>query len=156
MGFEVAIITFLQSANNTFSDYLIFILTHLGDEIFFIAVAGSVYWCINKRFAYRLVNVYFVSLASIELLKNTFARPRPFDAHSDTIRSIISDTHGYSFPSGHSHSIASLSTQMAIYYRKTDIFRKVLVVGIIATLTVMFTRMYLGQHYLSDVIVGQV
>lgn len=145
---EIAINQALQSVSNPFLNGLMLVLTELGDDILFIAVAVLLYWCINKRYAFQFLSVYFAGQACVELIKATVARPRPFNY--DGVVSIGDKTHGYSFPSGHSHSISNISTQLSIKTKKWYI----ILVGAILTAIVMFTRIYLGQHFLTDTLVG--
>ncbi len=152
MGWEQTLIKGLQSLSNAFFDAVNLGITYLGDEIFFIVVAVVLYWCVDKKFAYKFMNVYILSVAANEGLKSIVARRRPYLVEG--IRSIGKETGGYSFPSGHSQSIANISTQINMRWRE-GVPRKVfLPVGIAITALVMFSRMYLGQHYLTDVIVG--
>ena len=152
MNAEVIIIEFLQQAE--FLKWPMFILTFLGDELFFVTAVSVLYWCYDKRFAYRLANVYFLSVGCTELLKNTISRPRPYVSH-ESVRGAFGKTGGFSFPSGHSQSIANLSTQSFLESRRKKAhIQKVLYIGISATLVVMLSRMFLGQHYLTDVLAG--
>ena len=152
MSWEQTIIRGLQAIGNAFFDAVNIGITYLGDEIFFIVVAVLLYWCVDKRFAYKFMNVYILSVAANEGLKSLVKRARPYTREG--IRSIGAETSGYSFPSGHSQSIANISTQVNMRWKK-NVARKVfLSVGIVATVLVMFSRMYLGQHYLTDVLMG--
>lgn len=154
MPWEAQFIEWLQRASCGFLDASSIGLTYLGDEIFFLVVALILYWCIDKRFAFRLITVYIGGVSVCEGLKGLVGRPRPFDAYADSVRSIGSKTSGYSFPSGHSQSISNLSTQSYLQYRKTRAGRPILIAGICAVVVVMLTRLYLGQHYLTDVLTG--
>ena len=145
---EIAINQALQSLSCPFLDSIMLVLTEAGDDLLFIAVAAILYWCIDKRYAFKFLTVYFAGQACVEVLKNSFARPRPF-THEGVI-SIGEETHGYSFPSGHSHSIANISTQLSIKTKKWY----VILTGAVLTAIVMFSRIYLGQHYLTDTLVG--
>ncbi len=145
---EIAINQALQSFSNGFLDNLMLVLTEFGDDLIFIAIAVLLYWCINKRYAFQFLSVYFAGQACVEIIKMSVARPRPFNY--DGVVSIGEKTHGFSFPSGHSHSIANISTQLSLKTKKWY----VIVIGAFMTLTVMFTRIYLGQHFLTDTLVG--
>ena len=145
---EIAINQALQSIANPFLNGLMLALTELGDDILFIAVAVLLYWCIDKRYAFKFLTVYFVGQACVEVIKTTVARPRPFT--QEGVISIGEQTHGFSFPSGHSHSISNISTQLSIKTKKWY----VILTGALLTAIVMFSRVYLGQHYLTDTLVG--
>lgn len=152
MLFEANLIELLQHMSTGFTDVLFTGITQLGTELAFMAVAVVLYWCIDKRYAHRLFNVYILGVAFTNFLKLGFKRMRPFDAYPDKVRSIGDPETTYSFPSGHTESIASLSTMLTIKYGKK--YTAVPVVCGCATLLVMISRMYLGQHYLSDVFCG--
>lgn len=139
---------YLQQFSGGFLDTLNIILTQFGGEIFFLAVAVFLYWCVDKKFGFKLINVYLLSCVAMTGLKNVIKRPRPWA--DGTVKSIGTKESGYSFPSGHSHSAANLFTQASLKTRRAS----VITVGALITLIVMFTRLYLGQHYLSDVIAG--
>lgn len=147
MGEEL-INVWLQGGSNAFLDSLMLILTQMGDELFFLIIVMLAFWCVDKRFGFKMVNVYLIGTITSTVMKNIFRRPRPYTL--ETVRSIGEETGGFSFPSGHSHSIANLSSQISLRYKRAW----VIVTAAAVTLTVMFTRVYLGQHYLTDVIAG--
>ena len=106
---ETNIILWLQTLSNPVLDYIMLGLTQLGSEILFLVAAVILYWCVDKKFAFRFMNVYILGVSLNEGLKAIIRRPRPFVAHPDEIRSIGDPTHGYSMPSGHSQSIANVA-----------------------------------------------
>lgn len=151
MQFEADLIKLLQRSSNAFGDAVFLGISQLGTELAFMAVAVVLYWCIDKVYAHRFFNVYILGVAMTNFLKLGFKRTRPFNAYDD-VRSIGDPETTYSFPSGHTESIASLSTLLTVKYGKRR--RAVPIVCAGATLLVMISRMYLGQHYLSDVLCG--
>lgn len=146
--FEVQIIQGIQLMRNAFFDWIFSAVTVLGDEMFFIAVAMLLFWCVDKRFGFKLINVYLLGCCVVEGVKNVVARRRPYTY--DGVESVTEPTGGYSFPSGHSHSISNLSTQISLQYRK----KRVWIPAVVLCVVIAFSRLYLGQHFLSDVIVG--
>lgn len=84
------------------------------------------------------------------LLKNVFARPRP-----DIMGFYVFD--GYSFPSGHSvmSSVFYLYIASLILEKgKTKNKYAFACFPIILLISIGFSRIYLGAHYLSDVLTG--
>lgn len=146
--FELEIIKHIQMMRSPFFDAIFTGITHLGDELAFIVVAVAFYWAVDKRFGFKMINVYLIGCSVLEGVKNLVARPRPYTY--DGVVSVTDPTGGYSFPSGHSHSVANLSAQVSMRYRRSYVIAPLAAI----CLLVAFSRLYLGQHFLSDVIVG--
>lgn len=150
MDFELDIIHFLQSLRNTFLDFFFESSTILGEEVTLIIVLGYVYWCYDKVAGEKMGFIIFISLSVNNLLKVVFQRTRPYLVDS-TIENLRPETsQGYSFPSGHTQ-IAS-TTFFGLYY----LIKKnwLLILAIIASTLVAISRMYIGVHYLTDVLAG--
>lgn len=103
------------------------------------------------RFAYILPIHVTISVIFNMILKNIFARPRP-----EMIRLI--DETGFSFPSGHA-MVTMVAYGYLIYVVHHYIQQKWLRYSLIAFLifiivSVGLSRIYLGVHYLTDVLAG--
>ncbi len=82
-------------------------------------------------------------------LKYAVNRPRPFVTYPDIIQK---DTHvgPYSFPSGHTSSAFALATSVSLCYPKWYIIAP----AFAWAFTVGYSRMRLGVHFPTDVLVG--
>ncbi len=153
---EIAIIKSIQSISNAFFDVFFLTVTRLGEEFFFLFLFSILYWCISKSTAMKMGLFYGVS-ASINLtMKRIINRPRPYLV-DDGIRN-VKQAIGTSFPSGHSQSYGVLASFIGLElhrkkYGKTSrvIFTIALLLG---AFLVPISRMYLGQHYLTDTLAG--
>ena len=85
-------------------------------------------------------------------LKEIFKRPRPFTVDGvDTPFGY--ETTGYSFPSGHAQASGILGyTAYDLYKKHHKNWLKWL--GLFIVIVVPISRVYLAQHYLTDVLVG--
>ena len=88
------------------------------------------------------------------ILKNVFSMPRPkqFFAPGQYAFFIDGVTHtGFaSFPSGHSTSVFALATILALLEKN----KKTNVAYLLGAVAVGYSRIYLGQHFLNDVLMG--
>ncbi|MGF7002088.1 membrane-associated phospholipid phosphatase [Lachnospiraceae bacterium PFB1-21] len=127
-------------------------ITFFGEELVIICVVCTLYWCVNKRFAYLLALNYFVAGLFVQTLKITFRIPRPWilDPNFKAVESALPGATGYSFPSGHTQGATSLYTNLALRSKKGWLK----IVFSCAFLLVGFSRMYLGVHTPKDVLVS--
>jgi undecaprenyl-diphosphatase len=136
-------------------NWLLEVLTTPGGAVFRILVFLAVLaWLVRKR-AWPIAAWVLTAMVVIgpltSLLKELFGRIRPdFDEGGARLESL-------SYPSGHASGIASLVTiaLILVWPVLSARARRVwLVVGVLAVLVVGLTRMWLGVHYLSDVVGG--
>ena len=70
---------FLQGIRNPILDGFFSLVTHLGEETFFLAFAILFFWCINKREGYYILITGLVGTLVNQLAKLFFRGPRPWD-----------------------------------------------------------------------------
>ena len=139
-AFELQFLKWLESMRTDF-------FTSLFEGITILFVV-ALWFAVDSRLAQK---VFFVTICSMGLngvVKNIAQVPRPFDKGIVPVRQETAT--GFSFPSGHTQNFSTWSTLFAIEFKKK--WLTVLVAVFIAL--VAFSRLYLGVHYPSDVIVG--
>ena len=147
-AFELQFLKWLESIRTGFLTAVFEGITILGEETLIILLVVALWFAVDSRLAQK---VFFVTICSTGLngvVKNIAQVPRPFDKGITPVRQETAT--GFSFPSGHTQNFATCSTLFAIQLKKK--WFTVLVSVLMAL--VAFSRLYLGVHYPSDVIVG--
>ena len=116
----MTILRLLENIRTPFGEQFFQLLTYFGEELLVIVVICSLYWCFNKKAAYRIGLIYFTAGLTVQVLKITFRIPRPWVLDSDfkAVESAIPAATGYSFPSGHTQSGTCLYAPLAAQAKK--------------------------------------
>ncbi len=148
------ILRFIESIRLPFFDVLFSLITRLGESAVTIVVIIPIFWCINKKLGYKLIYSALYSLGINQFLKILVKRPRPWveDKTFKPVKGAKGAATGYSFPSGHTANAAVLFGNLLIAFKKAWV--KALFAVVI--LLIAFSRLYLGVHFLSDVLVSLV
>lgn len=131
-------------------------LTFLGDGRFSLLLIAL--FLVMRRWseAGQLLTSFLLSALLAQILKNIFSMPRPkqFFAPGQYAFFIDGVTHtGFaSFPSGHSTSVFALATILALLEKN----KRANVAYLFGAVAVGYSRIYLGQHFLNDVVTGAV
>lgn len=143
---------FLEGLRTPVLDAFFSFITNFGDEIGFLVLALTIYWCVNKRYGYYIFLVGLSGTVLNQFMKLWFRIPRPWvlDSSFTIVESAREGAGGYSFPSGHTQNIVCTAGGLSVCVRN-----KWVRIGC-WTLAIMvaFSRMYLGVHTPLDVSVA--
>ncbi|MEW9124238.1 MAG: phosphatase PAP2 family protein [Thermotaleaceae bacterium] len=133
-------------------DKLIPLMTSLGGAFFtittsitFIVFGGNPLKIIGWQCLATLASSHIF----VHYLKKKFTRPRPF-LNLSNIHTYNTHLYDYSFPSGHTTAAFSIAAILSFYFSNLSW----MLIGI--AFIVGFSRVYIGVHYPSDVLVGMV
>jgi len=120
----------------------------LGSEDFFMLVLPALYWSVNADLGLRVGVILLIGSSLNDMLKLAFHAPRPYWV-STKIKAFASET-GFGLPSGHSNYSVGVWGMLASQIKK----RWAWVIAIFLMLMVGISRMYLGVHFPTDVLLG--
>jgi membrane-associated phospholipid phosphatase len=137
-------------------DYFFMVFTFLGDGLFVIAIALILFFLKKRILSLMIISSYALSGIIAQALKYFFEEARPAVYLEKTNYPYFIDEvtlHNlHSFPSGHTASAFALAAALAFAMRNKNYSILFL---LMATL-VGYSRIYLGQHFMDDVLAGSV
>lgn len=153
LGLTINVVEWIQSFQSGFLDFFFIFISFTGEQYVYITVLGIVYWTYNKKFG----EFIGMSLAFTAVVNNTLKElvnaPRPYTEYPDRVTNLRSSTStGMSFPSGHTQTFSTFLFALAFYIKKKWLF----ITASILVVLMMTSRIYLGVHYLEDVIVAAI
>lgn len=151
---DTAVINFFESIRTPILTGFFKFVTFWGEWPIVLAVVAIISFIIFRRLKMMpALILWFATIGSAidaHILKALVHRPRP-------IISIIENS-SFSFPSAHATLAAAcygFIIYLAAMHAKNKRLRKVIIIGgSIAVALIAISRLYLGAHYLSDVVAG--
>ncbi len=122
------------------------VITELGSDYFYVVLVAIGFWAVDKRASILIAFVLIISVVSNYWLKITFRNPRP----PSTNWLPGTDASNYSLPSGHAQNSTTLWGWLGIKI-------KTWWMGVLSAVLIMLiglSRIYIGVHWLSDILLG--
>ena len=146
---------FLTVRGDTLTSFFMFV-TWWGSWMIIVPLAAGISFVLYARGRFTLVRMLWVTLVSAEtttfILKLVVARPRPLGG--------LVTENDFSFPSGHATiAVAFYGSLALVLLKQTSIpWIKYLIIGLTSSVVVLIgvSRLYLGVHYVSDVVAGYI
>ncbi|MCP4358525.1 MAG: phosphatase PAP2 family protein [Chloroflexi bacterium] len=137
----------LQTTYPQFEGFFYFI-TNLGLEEFYLAMFPLIFWCIHKELGKQLGYIFLFGLFVNGIFKQVFRGPRPFWV--DPSVGLDTREEGYGIPSGHTQLATIFYFFLAAWVGRVWLWAAAVLIVFLMGLS----RIYLGAHFLHDVIAG--
>ena len=149
--FDEVVYAMVRSLESHFFDKYFIYITKMGNETTIIGLVIVLLLLLKNKERMLVIMSTVLSVISNQIIKHIVRRPRP-----DVLKLIKQG--GYSFPSGHS-MISVAVYGLLMYFVLTKIKNKYLKYGIsillgILIISIGISRIYVGVHYVSDVLSG--
>lgn len=129
--------------------------TFMGDGIFALClVAATLYYFKKRKLGFALLYSFLISGLAVQIIKNLVNSAGPklhFEAgtYLNFINGVTTAGHP-GFPSGHTATAFAIATVLVLMMKKKNLQLLIL----IAAALIGYSRIYLAQHFLADVIIG--
>ncbi len=149
---DVELFYLVNGIRNVYLDWFMLIISWLGEFGAIFIVIGLLSWVLDKKNGKKLFFMFLIALGLKFLIcdlifKGVFFRDRPFVA-LEGVRQFGKVWMNSSFPSGHAFTAFAGAVIFGSKYKKLRVW-----LFVFAFLT-LFSRVYLGMHYPSDVVFG--
>ena len=148
----LAVIRAFQAAGNPALTLLARFFSLLGDPILYLIILPVLFWCVDEKRGFKLGMTVLISAGINTAIKETLRVPRPFTV-DPSVRITDASAPGFSTPSGHSENAAAFWPTL-VWTGKKNHFGIRVAITFVLPLCIGLSRIYLGVHYPTDVLLG--
>jgi len=142
---DAAITDYFYANRSDTPELIMYIITWLGEILVYIGMLLLLYYLWDKKKTYRIMSLLITSTVVNVSTKAIFRLERPPEyQHYEPINEKSSG-----LPSGHAQNSTTFWGMLGIFLKKVMI-----VFSILLPLLIGFSRIYLGVHWFTDVIMG--
>lgn len=153
---EIEIIKYIQSLYSPLFDGAMWFFTYLASFYAIILFFIIFFFFASKKYSFLFLISALFNVGLNYILKILINRPRPYEVSPDI--SNVTNSLGKSMPSGHMVTITTIISFLIFFLfkkLKSKLAKVILLISSILIITlVAISRMYFGQHYISDLVVG--
>lgn len=121
---------------------------HLDSGGFYLLVATLIYTCLNPRLGKAYFLLSAICFASNYGLKHWFLQPRPLVLEPSL--GLVPMNSLYGLPSGAAQAATALAVFLNYHFKHRGLFWG----SVVYVMMICLSRVYLGVHFISDVVVG--
>lgn len=153
----------IQYSENAFLTFLMRGFSFLSDPIAYFIILPILFWCIDEKKGLKIGMLVLFSTSINSSIKNILQVPRPYITDPSVA---LDTTDGFSTPSGHAQASATFWPYAVYVFGKNlrqihangkPYYGRIAVSFLLAIgmpLLIGFSRVYLGVHYPSDILLG--
>ena len=125
-----------------------YLITNLGQEEFYLLVFPLIFWCVHKQLGKQLGYLFLFTVFVNAIFKQAFRGPRPFWV--DEAIGLDTREVGYGIPSGHTQYATVIYFFIAAWVSRVWVWG----LAVLLVFLIGLSRIYLGAHFVHDVIFG--
>ena len=150
---EIELIKLIQGLNSNFFDIFCELISYLSNYFGLILLFIVFFAFIDRKYALFFGFTSGIGIGINYFFKYLFDRPRPYQVDPEIINKLSAT--GASFPSGHTVSATIMVCFILFFIFKNSKNKNLRITSVVFStvfiILVAFSRMYLGQHYLTDI-----
>lgn len=147
--FQLKIIEFIQQIRSPFIDEIFKFLNLFDTPIFYLILFPMLWIGYSYRFGAKVFFILMLSAIVNDFIKNIFMLPRPYILDPNV--GIIHVLSNYGMPSGAAQTAVILPLLLIDQFKKR---KWPIVLGVNYFFWISLSRLYLGVHFLTDIVVG--
>ncbi len=152
---QVDILKWFTGLQNEALNAIVSVLTFMGTETFYLIILPILYWCVSKRWGFRLAYAFAASALINFIVKDWAGVKRPIGIegiHSNLEATDVNHPlYPYdSFPSGHAQLSTTFWLSTAWVLKRTWMW----VLAFTMMVCIASARLYSGVHWTTDVLAG--
>jgi len=144
---EILVTYFIQGLGTWLTPVMEF-FSFCASEEFFMLVVPVLYWCIDSAVGMRVGVVVMMSSSVVDVTKMACQLGRPYWLFPKVHAYALETSFG--LPSGHTQKAVAVWATLATSFRKKWLW----IVSVIMIIMIALSRIYLGVHFLTDVLAG--
>lgn len=146
--FDLWFITQITKIRRNYLTFILKIISRIADWWFLTILSLIFLLFVNIELGVLTAISLIIQTIIQKIIKGIITRKRPYIKHREQIKRLIIPPDRYSFPSGHT------AGAFVIFFSLLNFYFELSIIALVFAILIGFSRVYLGVHFLTDVIGG--